>query len=132
MTITFKIGNELANTIFLISSQTVAYGDNGNDVFIDGLRQSDDLIFGEKGDDILYTIDGNDNLWGGSGDDLFAVSVRDGKVGINGGGGYDTVQLLDRYGIALNVEQYGDKTVITSEDGFTLILRNVEHVDWSN
>ncbi|MGD9861737.1 MAG: VCBS domain-containing protein [Pseudodonghicola sp.] len=73
----------------------VLRGDAGNDVLSGG--DGDDRLWGGAGDDRLAGGDGNDVLDGGDGDDVFVwIATEEGVAPdiLNGGAGYDSVQLV--------------------------------------
>lgn len=80
-------------------NDTVLGGD-GNDTIV--TRAGDDLIFGGTGSDAVYAGTGSDTIYGGTGADslfgdedadTFRIEDNFGNDSINGGAGYDTIDL---------------------------------------
>jgi len=82
------------------SGNDVIYGDRGGDVISGG--SGNDVIYGGGGDDIISGGSGNDVIYGGGGDDI--ISGGSGNDVIYGGGGDDIIS-----GGSGNDVIYGDK-----------------------
>ncbi|WP_417789339.1 cadherin-like domain-containing protein, partial [Terasakiella pusilla] len=153
------------DTMFGNSGDDVIYGEGNNDT-IDGGAGDDtldggagsDIIEGGAGDDVIIGGSGwgNDTMSGGAGDDLFIFDKANhdsvnGQDWVDGGAGYDTIQLNGSEGWTLTItNDDGSQDVVTSEsaqideytdssgltgqidfdDGSTVIFEGVEKVEW--
>ncbi|WP_300074641.1 calcium-binding protein [uncultured Ruegeria sp.] len=121
------------------------YGGEGDD-FLRG-NDGDDVIHGGEGNDTLKGGDGKDELDGGSGDDV--LTGGSGNDTLTGGSGSDTfvfkedsgedtitdfnvdedviaISGLNDLNYDLDLEQKGDDTVLTLDDGSKVILEDVD------
>lgn len=69
----------------------IALGGSGHDTVEGG--DGEDFLFGGKGDDRIVGNKGNDNMFGGDGDDRLVWNNGDGSDLMDGGIGYDQVQV---------------------------------------
>lgn len=87
----------------------------------------DEFVFGTRLSDRIDSFYGSDVIFGRQGDDSFLVKSRDEDVFVFGGKGFDTLSVI---GDDLTFEKHGSFTIITDDDGFRLVVRGVEQIDW--
>src|SRR3989442_4460812 len=85
--------------IILTETNDIVHGNGGNDLII--TRHGNDQLFGDAGNDSLYAFVGHDQLFGGDGSDLLVADFRDdyqppsgpvaGQDIVDGGAGDDIV-----------------------------------------
>ncbi len=93
-------GSDASDLLFGLFGNDHISGNGGNDLIL-GLLGDDkisggageDYLFGGGGDDIIAGNTGNDFMFGGRGNDLLVWNNGDGSDLMNGGSGYDTVQI---------------------------------------
>ncbi|KZR74566.1 Bifunctional hemolysin/adenylate cyclase precursor [Prochlorococcus marinus str. MIT 1323] len=135
----------------LDSVQKTYQGTNKNDRIIDifsfsGSGETNDLLKGLEGDDIIFAGRGNDYLYGGKGDDTLIGGHGDDRL--NGGSGSDKFTLspgkdtiedfqifkLDRILIEENIElffeQVGSDLLIKGDGGIETTLLNMSKHDF--
>ena len=88
-----------------------------------------DYVVGSNEDDTFIAFVGDDFLFGKEGDDTFIVYPNDGNHHIRGGSGLDSVVMVWREEYEVSAIKNG--FMITDDDGFRLIARNVESFVWS-
>jgi Ca2+-binding RTX toxin-like protein len=123
-------------------------GGAGDDYISDGADDSywsSDIFLGQSGDDKLISLDGNDVLRGGRGDDFMSVQlgwydpanlqfpvpgVEHGQIGydveVHGGKGWDILVIGNSEGHT--IEEDGDVTIIHSQWGGTVTVHGVEQI----
>lgn len=117
-------------------SDDIAYGFDGNDVFVDGFATSDDMMYGGIGNDRFTTHAGNDAMYGGAGNDEFWVLNSTGNVTVRGGKGDDDMIVISRSifagGEAQFLDDYSKSGAIfdlIGEVGY-LDIKGVELIMW--
>jgi Ca2+-binding RTX toxin-like protein len=101
---------------------------NALDNLITGYN-GNDILLGGAGNDTLSGLAGNDNLQGGDGDDLLLGGS--GNDTLDGGLGDDTVQLAhDFASYTRSRPSASDLKLVDQITGDTIVLRNVEHIDF--
>jgi Ca2+-binding RTX toxin-like protein len=125
-----------ADDDFLFTSgplMNVVYGYNGDDTIQDttakGVIDSGrDGLFGNAGDDIIYTHAGHDVVGGGDGNDTL-ITDNQSNVLLRGGSGDDTaIIVVDNPSLYTNHDLSGDETIDLG--GHTVKLHRVEHVEF--
>lgn len=95
-------------------------------IWSDIFGQEDEIVFAGRNDDVLSSFHGNDTIFARGGDDLIFLGDRPGTVHVFGGRGEDTLVIAGN-GV---IEQNGNVTIITTDEGMTVVVRGVEHIDW--
>jgi len=117
------------------NSNDILFSIANEDSFVFGLEGDDrigdvdeffgnDTYFGNEGDDRFYSLSGNDDIHGNTGQDIFNVWHHDGKITIDGGSGYDELNLIG-FSDELVVTEYDNRTVLT-DGACKVVVRDVE------
>ncbi len=97
-------------------------GDLGADILSGG--GGNDTLEGRDGDDTLTGGGGADRLYGGAGDDLFLIDSNDSVI--RGGTGVDTLQVVDKNGVNLDVARSEIEVAIGGDGNDVLDASNAQ------
>lgn len=116
-------------------------GGSGRDYLSGGadndlLRGGDnaDSLYGGTGNDVLLGDHGNDSVYGGDGSDLLIVNNGDGSDLLEGGEGFDVVQVngANAAGDEIHIDPNGERVRVTgsnADGGYTLNIGTTKNLD---